>query len=435
MGRVSRKAATRAPEYDRSGSAVPRARFPNGRVRFSLGDDVRGREVESRRREIDKLWTWRAWDILHGIAAGVLDVGNVAAAVRAEGESALASLRQTTTRLLQGDVPTLGVEREGYLEWYARNRKDRSIIQTTSRLKRVLEQSREDGTRLEDVALDRLTRNEIELALAAISSRPGTQNSLRAALSGLYTWSVDAEAERARIEERAPRWTVNPTRAIEQRETHARTVTASGSQALSLLRNAEIHQRAYLRAFLHLGLRKDELVHTRLHLDLDTDTWIWRIQPRDVDPRCGCPKCCGQGWTPKVSRSHRTIHVPDTPAALRAGILEYLESYPAEPGDFVFRNPRTNRVWDEKAISDDFRALCNRSRVRYGRDVPGGLVIHDLRATCATELDKAGVSLKVIAALLGDSADTVMNKYLRVKPAEISDGISRGPHYESEGTK
>lgn len=426
---MSRK-RSRAPEFDRSGAAVPRDRFPNGRVRFTLGDDVRGREIEARRREIDKLWTWRAWDILHGIAAGVLDVGNVAAAVKAEGEAALPALRQKTAHVLRGEIPTLGQEREPYLDWYDRNRKDRSRIQTTSRLKRALEQTRSDGAALEDVPLDRLTRDDIELALAAISTRPGTQNSIRAALSGLYSWSIEQEAERARLEERAPRWSANPAAKVEQRTAYARTVTATQDQVLSLLSHAEIHQTAYLRAFLHLGLRKDELIHTRLHLDLDPETWIWRIQARDPDPRCGCPQCRGKGWTPKVRRSHRIIHVPPEPQGLRSSLAAYLASYAAEPGDFFFRNPRTGAVWDAGLLSQDFKALCTRARVRYGRDLPGGLVIHDLRATCATELDKAGVSLKVIAALLGDSAETIMEKYLRVKPTEISEGIARGPHYE-----
>ena len=87
-------------------------------------------------------------------------------------------------------------------------------------------------------------------------------------------------------------------------------------------------------------------------------------------------------------------------------------------------------MWDEKALSEDFARLCERAGIRYGRDVPGGLVIHDLRATCATELDKAGVSLKVIAALLGDSAETIMMRYLRIGPKEVSEGITRGPTYE-----
>lgn len=428
----SRKPLDRAPAFDRGGKAVPRDLFPRGRIRFSLGT-TDPKEAEVRRTELAKLWNWRAWDVLRGLDAGVLDVGNVAAAVKAQGEAALVTLRQEAILRGAGQLPELGEERDRYLEWYARNRKDRSIIQTTSRLKRFLEQTREDGTPLSAVPLDRLTRDDIERALAAISSRAGTQNSIRAAISGLYSWSIETEGEAARIDGRLPRWSVNPAAKVEQREAHARTVTATQKQVVDLLGHAELHQRAYLRAFVHLGLRKDELQHTRLHLDLDTETWIWRIQPRDPDSRCGCPKCCGQGWTPKVRRSHRTIHVPEEPAALRGALLEYLGAYPAEPGDFFFRNPRTGEVWDEGRLSRDFEVLCGRAGVRYGRDVPGGLVIHDLRATCATELDKAGVSLKVIAALLGDSADTVMDKYLRVKPAEISDGIRRGPAYEPEG--
>lgn len=427
-----KKAPLRAAEFTVSGPALPADLFPPNekgirRARFSVG--AAGKEGNARRRELRKLLVWRAWDVVAALVNGTLDAGNVAALVKEQGESSLATIRRG---FVQGVAPALWDERERYLVWYERNRKDRSIIQTTSRLKRFMEQTRPDGLELGKLPLDRLTRDDIERALASISARPGTQNSVRASVSGLYSWSIETEAEAAVQENRAPRWTVNPAAKVENRETHARTVTASPAQVVALLVAAELHQRAYLRAFVHLGFRKDELAHTRLHLDLDLTDWTWKIQPRDRDRRCGCPKCRGKGWTPKVRRSHRTIHVPDRPAPLRGAITEYLESYPCEPGDFVFRNPRTNRIWDEKSFSDDFKRLCGRADVRYGRDEPGGLVIHDLRATCATELDKAGVSLKVIASLLGDSAETILSKYLRVKPVEISEGISRGPSYAAE---
>ena len=425
MPRKRRKATDRrSVELTIEGKAVPRDLFEDGVIRFSVG--ASGREGENRRRELRKLKTWRAWDVLRALQRGDLDPGNAAARIKEEGESALAGLRKS---FLYGLAPTLGAERDKYLVWYERNRKDRSYIQIGSRLKRFLEQTGAAGLPLERVPMDRLASDEIERAVAAISGRPGTQNSIRAAVSGLYSWSIRSEAEAARLENRSPRWSVNPASDVEQRETHARTVTATEAQVRALLENAEIHQRAYLRAFVHLGFRKDELTHSRLHLDLDLSDWTWKIQPRDPDDRCGCPKCRGKGWTPKVTRSHRAILVPVRPDALRHAITEYLEVYPCEPGDFVFRNPRTNRVWDEKALSVDFEKLCERAGVRYGRDVPGGIVIHDLRATCATELDKAGVSLKVIAELLGDDPSTVMKKYLRVKPSEIADGISRGPSY------
>lgn len=428
MSKSRRKAPKRPVEFECSTKAVPTGLFPAGVIRFSVG--AVGTEGKKRRAELRKLVTWRAWDVLAAVQDHRLDAGNVASQVKAEGETALQGIRLSLVGTEPSDVPTLGDERDRYLVWYERNRKDRSRIQTTSRLKRFLEQRRADGVSLSTVRLDQLSRDDIERALHAISARPGTQNAIRTAVSGLYSWSIETEAEEATIEARAPRWSVNPAAKVEQRVTHARTVTAASSQVIALLQHALPHQTAYVRAFLHIGFRKDELIHTRMHLDLSTEDWTWHVQPRDPDPRCGCPKCQGQGWTPKVTRSHRTILVPQKPPALRAALAEYLGSYPCEPGDFVFRNPRTGRVWDEKALSDDFKALCKRAGVQYGRDVPGGLVVHDLRATCATELDKAGVSLKVIAALLGDSADTVMNKYLRVKPTEISEGISRGPSYD-----
>jgi len=417
----------RAPRFDVRAGDVPRDLFPAGRVRFSLG--ATGAEARRRRDRLNDLRTWGAWDILRAIQDGHLHVAEVCRRIRQDGERAIPELRRDLTAREIGLPPTLREEADRYLAWYAERRGEASTATRQSELNRALS-AEVDGVSLGERRVDEVRVSDVERVVIRASGRPNTRESVRLALSALYTWSIREEAEAARTAQRAPRWTVNPAAGVEPSERTARVETASEDQVLALLAAAEVYQEAYLRAFLHLGLREMELAHTRIHTDLDLDTWTWHIQPRGPDARCPCLQCQGTGWTPKTRRSHRTLHVPETPPALRAAILRYLELYPCEPGDYALRNPRTGRIWHARTLADDFARLCERAGVRYGRDVPGGITIHTLRHTCATALIRRGVRESVVAALLGDTVQTVVSTYVHLTPEDLADGIREGPSYE-----
>lgn len=431
---------TRNLEYDVRGRDIPRDLFPNGRVRFSLGVSSK-QEARRRRERMQDLRRWHAWDILHGISEGVLHVSGVCRMLAQQGEAALPELRSKLAREVEGSIPTVAQEAERYLEWYERNREPQSHRQVKSRLKRFGEQESDEVGLIRDLLLTDVTRRTVERGMRAVSDHPTTQEGIRLAVSGLYSWSIEEEGERARKEGRSPRWTVNPASKVErptdQRSTRVarpRKPTATDEQAQALLSAGQLYERAYLRAFLHLGLRLDELIHTRLHEDLDLTTWAWEIQARDADERCGCPQCSGPGWSPKTKRSVRTLIVPEVKndqgeEILRSTIREYLELTPAEPGDFVFRNPRTSNLWSDSSLVTDFQAVCKTAGVRYGRDTPGGLTIHTLRHTAATNLIRAGVRESVVAAILGDTVETIVRYYVQLEPEDLADGISRGPAY------
>jgi integrase len=407
-------------EWDVTGRDVPR-----GRLRISYRA-AKPRDRQRRKVSLDQLRAWSAWDVLHGVADGALDVGAVAEAVKLRGEPALVELRALLDTARAGQVPTVEQEAARYLEWYGRQKQAHSAKQVRSRLTMLCKE-------IGGVPLTSLTRDGIERALARWKA-DATREAVRVALSGLYSWSIAREAEAARIEGRAPRWGVNPASFKTERGL-PRVVTATERQVLALLENAEIHQAAYVRAFVHMGFRKDELIHTRMHHDLDTDTWLWRVQARAPEPdACGCIQCRERGWSPKTRGSVRTLLVPPAPPQLRAAVTEYLDAYPVEPGGFVFRNPRTGGVWDAGALSRDFEALCDRAEVTYGRGKAGGIVLHDLRATCATRLVRAGERESVIAVLLGDTVETITNSYVRLVPADLANAVMRGPAYtETEG--
>lgn len=438
--RPRRKELDRAPEFDRSGRAVPLDRFSDGRVRFSLRTTDPA-EADARMVAMRQLWTWRAWDVLEGVALGRLDVGNVAAKVKAEGEAALRALRREAETRAAGEVPTVRQIAADYLEHYGRGRREEhSVKQTRSRLLgkrkgRGFCAQKIEGAEVGDLPITALTPAITERLIDAGWKASATREAIRGAVSGMCRWAIERERRDAKDAGRAPRWDENPASAVEAYERLPRIVTAAEAQAVALLEHAEIHQVAYVRTFLHIGLREDEMIHTRLHLDLDTETWDWRIQGRGPDERHGCIQCRGSGWTPKSKRGNRALLVPARPAPLRAAILDYLEAYPSEPGDFVFRNPRTGRAWDPKALDDDFKKLCGRAGVTYGRNVPGGITIHDLRATCATRLVQAKERESVIAALLGDTVETVVRTYVRLTSEDLARAVSNGPTYSTDGER
>lgn len=418
----------RAPDFDLRGRDVPRDLFPDGRVRFSLGTTSM-KEVKRRRRVLHELRRDQEWEVLRGIQDGHLDVSEVVRRMVQGGTGAVPELRADLETRRTGAVPTWKEESARYLEWYRENRGEQSYRNVKSRLKRVGEQD-VGQTLLADLRLPEIRKDQAETAVKAVSRSPGTRHGLRSAGSGLFSWSIDREAERARVEGRAPRWTVNPFSGIQLADRHPRPATATRDQVRDLLAAAQLYQVVYVRVFVQIGLRIMELAHTRLHTDLDPTRWLWRIQPRGPDPRCGCPQCQVTGWSPKTKHGIRTFTVPDGQPELREAIGAYLETHPAEPGDFAFRNPRTDGVWDPTALRADFKELCGTAGVRYGRDVHGGITLHTLRHTCATELIRARERESVVAALLGDTVATIVSTYVHLDEQDLGDGIARGPRYE-----
>ena len=424
----------RSLDFDYRGKDVPRDLFPTGRVKFSLAvdrdTDKRDRLGKARRASLDRLRALHGWDVLRAIVDGKLHPGTVEDAIQRNGDKALPELRALIEASRIGAIPTFGEEAARYLEWYANNRRTRSFVQVTSRLKRAGEQVVDDDETLNDLRLDRVSVTHVERAIAGVSSDSSTQENVRLAVSGLYSQSIKWEAERARTEKTPARWSVNPAAGVEARERKKRVTLASRGQVLSLFAAAELYQRAYARCYVHLGLRLDELIHTRMGIDLDPTTWIWRIQGRGPDARCGCVQCQDEGWHPKTRRSVRHFRVPAVPSELRASIADYLEAYPCEDGDFLFRNPRTNRVWDEGRLRADFYKLCKRADVKTGRGAHGGVTPHTLRHTTATELLRAGVRESVVAALLGDTVKTIVDTYVHLDENDLAEAVERGPGYE-----
>lgn len=410
----------RAPDFDVIARDVPRDLFPSGRVRFSLGTTA-ARDIRRRKEALTILRDRGEWDVIHAVSIGTIPISELERRVRTHGESAIPELRTDVRIRGEGAVPTLREEVEEYLEWYAKRRKVHSMKTARSRLKRICDF-------IGDVRLTELTSEMADTALDSIGGAPNSRRQLVHAGSGLYTWSIKREAERARVESRVPLWSHNPWRGLDKPSQTRRPVHCTDDQIRDLIASAELYQLAYLRMFVQMGLRQSELTHLRLHVDLDLERWVCRIQSRAPDERCPCGPCQHDGWSPKSSRGTRAVSIPESQVELREAISAYLEMYPAKPGDFVFRNPRTGGPWLQHSIRLDFEALCKRTGIRYGRDKPGGITIHTLRHTAITQLVRAGVRESVIAAIAGDTLEAVMI-YVHLDHADLGDGLARGPRY------
>ena len=106
----------------------------------------------------------------------------------------------------------------------------------------------------------------------------------------------------------------------------------------------------------------------------------------------------------KTSGSYRTITLPpDTVDVLRA-----YRPRNAQPGDWVFVQPRTGGPWGHRRLWDAFRRICRRAGVP-------AIPLRNLRHQHATLLLQAGVDLASVARRLGHTnLATAPRHYIRL---------------------
>jgi integrase len=428
--------------YDVEGKDIPRELFPDGRIRFSLGTSDKP-TAKKYRGLLGSLRSKAHYDVLRAIEDRAISVADVFLAFEQENANYLQSLQTVRTRIAAvqevSKVPLFKQMVEDYLKWYEEKRAPnsfRSVAPTLRKVGRQIVDINKEGDSESQVALgtrifDQVSVLDLETAIGAMGA-PSYQVTVRKCVSGLYTWAIRNERDKARIEGRRARFDANPAKEVEilSGEDAEKITTLTEDEVRRLLLNAEPYQLAYLLPLIHVGFRDGELMHTRLGRDLDLDGWLWHVQSRGPDPDgCCCVSCAKRGWKPKSENSRRTLHIPAEPVELRQSILTVLALYPCKEGDHVFRNPRTGRKWEQWSLEGDFKRLCAKAGVTYGRDVPGGITIHSLRHTCATRLLRQGVRESVVAAILGDTVEVVVKYYIHLTPDDLAAGIGRSPAF------
>lgn len=170
---------------------------------------------------------------------------------------------------------------------------------------------------------------------------------------------------------------------------------------------------AVLGVMLQTGVRIHEAIAPRASdLMLDGDAPVLRVQWQAAYDRT-------RGWhrrRPKSKRSRRSIPLPAEAVALVRRRLD-LHPRPAEGDDWALGSA-LGRPYSDAAISSALRRACQ---------VTGAPVIcpHECRTTYATNLARLGVDVVTLAALLGDTTETVTRHYVKTDPATAAAAVAR----------
>lgn len=408
---------TRPPDYDIRSRHVPARHFASRRVRFSLGPGS-ARQHRARRAACDEIRRWGAWDVLAAAARGEISATDIHHAVRSSGEGAVSELRRLVVRL--DDLPTVA-DVAADLERHIELRGLSSATMDGLRSKRRIVTAAIGSVRIDSIAPEQAER-VVGIGANGQKLGLGTRNIRAVYLRRLVAFAHNAEQRISISRNQPPRWPLYyPVNMNGSPDTVVRVVT--NDELSALLGAATPHQAAYLRSFVRLGLRARELIHTRYGVDFDPDRWEWHIQPRGPDPICGCPYCAERGWRPKNRRGHRTLNLShDALAGFRDAIERYGRQYPPKRGEYLFRNPRTGRIWRYNTLKLDFYNLCRRAGVTHGR---GAVTLHALRHTCATNLIRAGVLETIVAGILGDTIQMISATYVHPTADDLGAGIAR----------
>lgn len=97
-------------------------------------------------------------------------------------------------------------------------------------------------------------------------------------------------------------------------------------------------------------------------------------------------------------------------------LLEYLEAY-NPPSGLLFPGRSGERSLTRAAADLILRAACKRARIR-------GASTHSFRRTALTNMSNANVPIRVIQEISGHKSLTALQRYLEVKPEQVSAALA-----------
>lgn len=188
----------------------------------------------------------------------------------------------------------------------------------------------------------------------------------------------------------------NPAQSVKKlREPKRQVRFLSKEEVRSLLKAANSRLSPMIEAFLHLGLRRDELVHLSW-ADLDFKRQLVAVQAKD-------------GWHPK---DYEVRHIP-----MSDRLIELLEAVPRGKSPYVFHT-RSGGSHHGNVLSRDFRKLTRSCGLK-------GVSIHTLRHTFASHLIMSGADLYTVQKLLGHSSIKTTEIYAHLAPDFLRATIKR----------
>lgn len=423
--------------------------FPSGRCRFSYRTKERAK-AQLYKETINRLRSDGEYDILKACQEEALRIDEVHAKLTlADSRSdALDELRAEMRQSGFRSAPTFGEVVDKYLDQYSTTQAVRTARGHRLKLEKFGRQEL-DGQAVSDHQIDRLDQYQLNSVLQDLDVSPSTAETYRRNLSGLYTWYMDWELAQLRTKGRPRRVEYNPAAEIERRKTGGDITTLNPQQMRAVLAACRPHERALFRLYAELGLRAKEAVHLRKDADVKLDEGIIKIQPRGPDPEHKCPDCQADGWSPKRPRSQasdnnsiRDLHLPEEKSDLLEELRRHAELWPVDSGEYFFQNPSPNSAgpWTYESVRYRFKRACEETDgiVTYGQSKQGGVTLHSLRHTAATEMIRNGVPLSVAAKVLGHTVATLENIYEHLLDEDTRIGLKATPSYgatseETEG--
>ncbi len=175
---------------------------------------------------------------------------------------------------------------------------------------------------------------------------------------------------------------------------NARDRVLSIAEYKKLLDEAKSHCRAYIEAAMLTGCRLGEL-----------KKWRWDM----VDRKAGMLRL-----PPDITKTNKGRSIPIT------GPLEtLLDSLPRSLSGYILCY-KGARVRGARGTYRSFGKACEDAGVAYGRDVPGGLVFHDIRRTVKTNMTTAGLPGAYRNSLLGHAQAGMDVHYFKPKEADLA---------------
>lgn len=280
-----------------------------------------------------------------------------------------------------------------------------------------------EGARLGDGPWHAVPRHVIRDAKRSAAKRleSSTVRTLMGAWSAFFEWALDRDASEAERTGRPRLITENPVRAARDWDpiTTTRHRFLTPDEFWHWIESSPEPMKAQYATLTFAGLRIEELlVLPPAHMHIPTHLHIgpW------------------SGWVPKgYPRSKRGVR--DIP--IHRQLLPYLERY-AElyaGQDTFFVNPSTGQPWKRSAFETRMRKDIKAAGLVYGQfsrkseggldRKPQGITPHTCRHTLASWLAQADVQLMKIAAILGDTVETVVLHYAHLVPKDLDQAINR----------
>lgn len=224
----------------------------------------------------------------------------------------------------------------------------------------------------------------------------------------LWDLAIATDHEEAQRNNSKPRITVNPWRNIIVKGAGSRAVVrvhflTTQQWATLENENRDLPELALCALGALAGLREGEAVNLRPGIDVDLEKRLIHIQPRKGQFK----------WKPKTPRSVRTVPINDRLLSILQRHVEL--GFAGEK--YLIRAPRKEMPLRLGTAQQWTRRAFLRAGITYGR-ASDGFTNHTLRHTFASWLAQEDVQLLKIAALLGDTIETVARFYAHLLPTD-----------------